>query len=69
MVAYIIAITIALVALILYVNPITKFFEFETLNLTQLLICIAIGFASVIWYELVKLIKRTKAIKLSQGNP
>ncbi len=69
MVAYIIAITIALVALILYVNPITKFFEFESLHITQLLICIAIGFASVIWYEIVKLIKRSKAKTPSPAVP
>ena len=42
-------------------KPLTTFFEFETLNLLQLLICITIGFISVIWYEIVKLIKRTKA--------
>jgi Ca2+-transporting ATPase len=61
MVLFIIFITIAIVGLILYVKPLTTFFEFETLNLLQLLICITIGFISVIWYEIVKLIKRTKA--------
>lgn len=60
MVLYIIFITIALVALILYVNPLTSFFEFETLNLVQLLGCIAIGFISVLWFEIFKMIKRTK---------
>ena len=60
MVLFIIFITIAIVALILYVNPLTTFFEFETLNLQQLLTCIAIGFISVIWFEIVKLTQRAK---------
>ncbi|ARV14222.1 cation-translocating P-type ATPase [Polaribacter sp. SA4-12] len=60
MVLFIIFITIAIVGLILYVKPLTTFFEFKTLNLSQLLSCIAIGFISVIWFEIVKLIKRTK---------
>ncbi|MCX6187126.1 MAG: cation-translocating P-type ATPase [Bacteroidetes bacterium] len=58
MVIFIIFITIAIVGLILYVNPLTKFFEFERLNLQQLIICISIGFVSVIWFEIIKLIKR-----------
>ncbi len=60
MVLYIIFITIALVGLILYVKPLTNFFEFETLNGLQLSICIATGFISVIWFEIVKGIKRIK---------
>lgn len=60
MVLFIIFITIALVGLILYVNPLTVFFEFEGLNLNQLLTSIIIGFISVIWYEIIKLIKRAK---------
>jgi P-type Ca2+ transporter type 2C len=63
MVLYIIFITIAIVGLILYVKPLTSFFEFETLQMTQLLICLAVGFASVIWFEFAKLVKRMKAPK------
>ena len=62
MVLFIIFITIAIVGLILYVKPLTTFFKFETLNLVQLSTCITIGFISVIWFEIVKLIKRTKRI-------
>src|SRR5690606_18331203 len=62
MVLFIVFITIALVGLILYVNPLTVFFEFETLNFYQLLISIIIGFISVIWFEIVKTIKRVKHI-------
>jgi len=60
MVLFIVFATIAIVGLILYVSPLTVFFEFETLNLSQLLICITIGFISVIWLEIVKMIKREK---------
>jgi Ca2+-transporting ATPase len=60
MVLFIVFITIALVGLILYVKPLSTFFEFETLNLYQLLTSIIIGFISVIWYEIVKAIKRIK---------
>jgi P-type Ca2+ transporter type 2C len=61
MVLFIIFITIAIVGLILYVKPLTSFFKFETLNFSQLIICLAIGFISVIWIELVKLVKRRNA--------
>ncbi len=64
MVLWIIFITIALVGLILYIKPITAFFEFETLSLSQLAICIGIGFISVSWFEIVKLIKRIKTKKV-----
>ncbi|MFN0275121.1 MAG: cation-translocating P-type ATPase [Chitinophagales bacterium] len=60
MVLLIIFITIAIVGLILYLKPLTTFFEFNTLNGLQLFTCIIIGFISVIWFEIVKLMKRTK---------
>ncbi len=62
MVLFIIFITIAIVGLILFVKPLTSFFEFETLNFQQLLIGVAIGFISVIWFEVVKLIKRVNQV-------
>ncbi len=60
MVVLIISITIALLGLLIYVNPLAKFFGFETLNLHQLLICITTGFLSVIWYEAIKWRKRKR---------
>ncbi len=63
MVLLIIFITIVIVGLILYIKPLTTFFEFDTLSGLQLLTCIIIGFISVIWFEIVKLIKRTKTNK------
>lgn len=51
----IIAITITITGLLLFVPVLATFFEFDVLNISQLFICIVIGFISVIWYELVKL--------------
>jgi Ca2+-transporting ATPase len=58
LVLLIISITVFTVALMLYVKPITAFFGFETLKVSQLLITVIVGFISVIWFEIVKLIKR-----------
>jgi len=58
MVLLIIFITIAILTLLIYVKPLTAFFEFETLHSSQLLVCMGIGFLSVIWYEIVKLTKK-----------
>ena len=63
MVLWIIVITITIVGTILYFKPLTEFFGFETLKLLQLLLCISIGFISVIWFELVKYLKRRKKYK------
>ena len=65
MILFIILITITVVGLILYVKPLTTFFEFETLNISQLAICIGMGFTSVIWFEVFKGIARRKHKKLS----
>jgi Ca2+-transporting ATPase len=46
------------VALIFALPPLTDFFGFETLGALSLLACIATGFVSVAWFELVKLLKR-----------
>ena len=60
MVLFIVFITVTLVALMLYIKPLTSFFEFETLTLMQLATCIVIGFVSVIWFEIVKIFNRRK---------
>ncbi len=60
LVPIIILITVLLMALLLFVTPFSKIFKFEKLNTVQLLISIVTGFASVIWYELVKYFKRRK---------
>ncbi len=51
-------ITIAITGLLVYVEPLANFFEFEKLNLTQLLFSISVGFLSVIWAEAFKWGKR-----------
>ena len=58
LVALIVSITIFVLGLLLFIPPITRFFEFENLSISQLLISIGIGFISVVWYEFVKLYKR-----------
>jgi Ca2+-transporting ATPase len=56
----IIAATIALSAVLLFIPVCSRFFQFEPLQLNQFVICIATGFISVTWYEIVKWIKRNK---------
>ena len=54
----IVGITVAITALLLFVPPFTRFFGFERLALNQILISIALGAGSVLWYEGVKWRKR-----------
>jgi P-type Ca2+ transporter type 2C len=57
-VAFIILLTLGLLALLLYVKPFTVFFNFETLTAMQFLLCCLVGVASVIWFEVVKALRR-----------
>ena len=63
LISIIIGSTILITALILYIKPLRLFFEFEHLNYNQLLLAIGIGSVSVLWYELVKLWKRSSIKK------
>jgi Ca2+-transporting ATPase len=63
LVLLIILITITISVLLLFVKPVTRFFQFDTLYLSQLLISVGTGFLFVIWYELIKLQKRIKNIE------
>jgi Ca2+-transporting ATPase len=58
LVLLIIAITLILCALLIYVPVLSNFFEFEKLSINELAITICIGFVSVIWFEIVKMISR-----------
>jgi Ca2+-transporting ATPase len=58
LVPLIISITVGISALLLYVKPLARFFQFETLDLSQLGVCAGVAFISVAWYEIVKLVKR-----------
>jgi Ca2+-transporting ATPase len=55
-----IGLTIFITGLLLFVPVLTAFFDFALLSSNQLLLAILVGFVSVIWYEIVKLYKRTK---------
>jgi len=61
LVPVIILVTIALMALLLFVKPLSSIFKFERLNVLQLLISIVTGFISVTWFEVVKFLKRRRA--------
>jgi P-type Ca2+ transporter type 2C len=62
----VIGLTTMLTALILYVRPIAGFFQIETPTAPQLLLCTSIGFASVIWIEIIKTVRR---LRRSQSPP
>jgi Ca2+-transporting ATPase len=58
LVLFIIGITIAIAAALIYIQPLAHFFGFSPINFTQIAICVGIGFVSVIWFEVVKWWKR-----------
>ncbi len=60
LVLLIIAITVAITGLLLYIPVLAQFFKFVPLNPAELFISIGIGFVSVIWYEIIKWLKRNK---------
>ena len=60
LVLLIIGITIAITTMLLFVKPFTKFFDFEELSAFQLGISVCVGFLFVIWFEIVKWIKRLR---------
>lgn len=66
LVLLIIAITLAVVGLILFVKPLTSFFEFQPLDMMQIMLCTGIGAISVVWFEVVKVFKRKSQKQL--GN-
>ncbi|MGO4919568.1 cation-translocating P-type ATPase [Maribacter spongiicola] len=55
-----IGLTVILALAMLYAPALTRFFEFEDLSISQLGMTILIGAVSVLWYEFVKWIKRSK---------
>ncbi len=61
LVLIIISITVFFTGLLIYVAPLAKFFQFEKLNLSQLIYSVATGFLSVIWYESIKWVKRKRS--------
>ncbi|MDX6182043.1 cation-translocating P-type ATPase [Flavobacterium sp. Fl-77] len=62
LVPIIIAITVFITGLLLYIKPFAEFFAFEPLKALPLSMAIGVGFVSVMWYELVKLWKRNTKV-------
>lgn len=60
MVLFIIALTTILTGLLLYIPTLAEFFEFTSLNYSDLLASFGIGALSVLWYEFVKYYSRRK---------
>ncbi len=58
LVIWIIGITIAITAALIYIPVFSQFFEFKIMDSGNTLLAILIGFVSVIWFELVKLYQR-----------
>ncbi|HNU88496.1 MAG TPA: cation-translocating P-type ATPase [Ferruginibacter sp.] len=60
LVPIIIIITIVLTALFVSVRQLAAFFSFEKLAMNQVAFAVVTGFVSVIWYEVVKYVKRRR---------
>ena len=60
LVLLIIAITIGITGLLIYVKPLAIFFHFQPLTVSSLSFCMLTGFISVIWYEGIKWLHRKK---------
>jgi P-type Ca2+ transporter type 2C len=54
----IIGTTIMLVGALLFIPPLTRFFTFARLHWYDFMFSIIAGFLSVIWFEIIKMIKR-----------
>jgi Ca2+-transporting ATPase len=59
---------VAITGLLLFIPPLTAFFEFAQLSIRDLLLAIGIGFISVIWYELVKIKARLSSRKATAAS-
>lgn len=70
LVPIVVGITVSITALLLFVKPLNQFFQFEQLAYPLILKSIGIGLLAVIWFELVKWVKRSREMKTldSLGN-
>jgi len=64
LVIWIIGISIAITAALIYIPVLSKFFEFQALDGSMTSIAGLIGFAAVIWFELIKCYQRIKSQKI-----
>jgi Ca2+-transporting ATPase len=60
LVLMIIGITIGFCVALLFIKPLTGFFGFERMSISQIISSVSFGFVSVMWYEIVKFIKRKR---------
>jgi Ca2+-transporting ATPase len=65
LVVMIIGITIGITTLLLSVPIFLKFFMFEKVNVFQIGFSILVGFVSVMWIEIYKIVKRTRTLSSS----
>ena len=63
LVPIIVGITVGITAMLLFVPPLTSFFQFEKIDINQIGISVGLGIASVLWYEVVKWRKRRQLSK------
>lgn len=68
LVVLIISLTVVITGLLLFITPLTKFFQFGFLNLSQLSVGIGIGFLSVVWYEIIKWRKRINTPEIIESS-
>jgi Ca2+-transporting ATPase len=60
LVPYILLITVAIMALLLFFPPFTRFFEFKVVSTAQISLSAGVGFITVIWFEIFKWFKRNR---------
>jgi Ca2+-transporting ATPase len=55
-----IVITVALTSALLFIQPLSAFFDFELITVGQLAISVGAGFIATVWFEVVKWVRRRK---------
>lgn len=58
LVIWMILITLLLLTSLIFIKPFAEFFDFNAIGAVQIFICLGIGGASTLWFELVKAVKR-----------
>jgi Ca2+-transporting ATPase len=54
-------------ALVIYVPFLASLFQFAILHPNDVILCLVVGFASVLWFEALKLVQRRIAPTRSTG--
>ena len=69
LVIYIIGATIIITSILIFVKPISAFFELQVLSISELVLSIGVGFVSVIWFELIKWNIRRRSLQIHSEHP